>query len=426
MRFIITLIASLILLIPVSAQDQWEIVNEGIDYDFSFVDFINKDTGWIAGEKGLFKTTDGAESWTLVYDDTTLHEIDFYNDTIGWAYIKGWSSPDPDACIIKTLDGGHTWFRQRKVSSGVGIYVVSDSVVYTIERRDYIFRTVDGGTSWENITPSQGSDFQSAYFFISDTGIVMGHDSIIFRTFNGGKTWDRIDTGFGRLGSLRLIDGSTGYFTAWKDTSNLICKTTDTFSNWSVIAESPDYLRSCHVFADDTIIAIRSIGGWSISNRCIIKSTDGGATWKLTDHMQITSNGWGYSINLHVVENVAYLFAMSGGGMSFILKSTDLGTHWKCLNLTFPMQDVHFINREIGFIAGRYSGFHHSGGFLLKTQDEGRTWDPVYNPGFVPGGIHFVNDSLGFITGGGMSMLHRMEGKTGCTMKTCTFVICTF
>ena len=76
------------MVISLDAQSQWEIVNEGFVYDIQLVDFINKDTGWFAGSKGLFKTTDWAENWTFVNDETKLHEIDFCNDSIGWAYVK--------------------------------------------------------------------------------------------------------------------------------------------------------------------------------------------------------------------------------------------------------------------------------------------------------------------------------------------------
>lgn len=390
------------LMTTISAQGQWEIMNEGYTYDFSYVDFINKDTGWHAGAKGLFKTTDGAESWVLVYDDTTLHEIDFYNDTIGWAYVKSeFQSPDPDACIVKTLDGGHTWFCQKKVSPLRGLYVLSDSVVYSFEMkyldewRYFISKTVDGGTSWEDLPRNWESKLRLPYFYNADTFVVISDDNTIFRTFDGGQTWDRIESGFGRINSIKLINGSSGYFTASNETSSFICKTTDTFSSWSVITKNSEFINFCHFFNDDTIIALKSLD-WGAS-RYIINSTDGGATWKQTDHMQLIANGWGYIIQKYVIENVAYLFAMSEG-MSFILKSTDLGTHWKCLNLTFPMQDVHFMNRDNGFIAGSYRGFHHRGGFILKTQNAGRTWTPTYNPGFVPGKMHFLNDSLGFIS----------------------------
>ncbi len=64
-NYLLATITSFLLLIPVSAQDQWEIVNEGIGSGFGAIDFINRDTGWVAGAKGIFKTIDGGENWVL-------------------------------------------------------------------------------------------------------------------------------------------------------------------------------------------------------------------------------------------------------------------------------------------------------------------------------------------------------------------------
>ena len=84
--------------------------------------------------------------------------------------------------------------------------------------------------------------------------------------------------------------------------------------------------------------------------------------------------------------------------MSFILKSTDFGANWNFLNLTFPMQDVHFTDPKTGFISGTYRDLHYYGGFLMKTEDGGQSWELENNPGFVPARIYFLNDSLGYIT----------------------------
>ena len=54
--FIITIIATFVLLIPTGAQDQWEIVNEGFGFDLQNSDFINPDTRWVDGYDGILKT----------------------------------------------------------------------------------------------------------------------------------------------------------------------------------------------------------------------------------------------------------------------------------------------------------------------------------------------------------------------------------
>lgn len=351
MKSILAILISFILLTPISAQDQWEIVNEG--FYFRDIDFINKDTGWISGENGLYKTIDGAESWELVNDQKTFVDIDFYDNNIGWAYEKGGSaSNDPETGI---------------------------------------FKTIDGGTSWYTITPPEGSGFSSVHCFNSEKGIVIGRDGIIYRTLNGGSSWYQYNQGLGHIGNIQITGESTAYFMA----GGVIYKTTNTFISWSEIAIDAEYILNYHFFSRDTIIALRrDTSGY---NCYIVKSINGGQTWKQVDHLKIPLPQRGDGSSLSAAENVAF-FVFSIGSMNFILKSTDQGLNWKFLNLTFPMQDVHFMNRYNGFIAGSYDGYHISGGILLMTQNAGDTWEPVTISGSPYEKIHFVKNSQGYIT----------------------------
>ena len=105
MRFIITLITSLILLIPASGQGRWLIIDT-LNYpvntphfgtvlsDLFDVQFLNQDIGYIGGGACgfhytwglLFKTIDGGETWNaLVVDGNfSIAMIDFISDTVGW------------------------------------------------------------------------------------------------------------------------------------------------------------------------------------------------------------------------------------------------------------------------------------------------------------------------------------------------------
>jgi len=62
-NFISLLFYILIAIIHVSAQEngEWEILNEG--GSFGFIDFVDQNTGWIAGDKTLLKTENGGTTW---------------------------------------------------------------------------------------------------------------------------------------------------------------------------------------------------------------------------------------------------------------------------------------------------------------------------------------------------------------------------
>ena len=85
-----TFISFLILfsiVITLNGQNKWEVVNEGVDYDLKSVDFINDNTGWIAGENGIFLTTNGCKNWAILNRDLNFNLIDFYDESIGWATV---------------------------------------------------------------------------------------------------------------------------------------------------------------------------------------------------------------------------------------------------------------------------------------------------------------------------------------------------
>ncbi len=342
------------MMITLCGQGLWEIVNKGIEYDLKSVDFISNDVGWIAGEKGVFKTTDGAENWALICTKTKLHEIDFLTDSIGWACAKWGELCDSlgISCqywIIKTLDGGQTWIPQKRVHGLYDLKVVSPRVVYAIG--DSILKTMDGGSNWENVTPADGSLYSSACFYNADTGLVVGDQNTIFRTSDGGETWNtRSIPEFSEISNVKFIDSSAISFLASDDSGlYFICKTIDTFQTWSVLFENKYPIHWCHYYDKNVIISLADTmetlqNGINI-NLNFLKSTDGGTTWMQTEHMQL-DNSWTYK--LHATENVTYVFAQNRLSSKLLLESTDQGNHWQIEGMTIPLKDVHFVNREKG------------------------------------------------------------------------------
>lgn len=91
-------------------------------------------------------------------------------------------------------------------------------------------------------------------------------------------------------------------------------------------------------------------------------------------------------------------FAISRNGK--IVKTMDGGYHWSTLSsgVDFNLKRIRFINNKIGFVIGGDS----TGGYLLKTQDAGSTWQLINlhlpEPGW-PTGVFFLDANKGFITG---------------------------
>ena len=148
------------------------------------VDFVDTQTGWIAGQHGrLMKTVDGGATWQ---DETTplnrddqvfLFDIQFLNRDTGWVVGS-------EGTILHTTDGGVTW---RQVHTGV-VNARSEDVPEIIERRAGVRDTFDTGQR----TP--GLFLTGVRFVDANRGWVVGHfgyegRSIVLRTEDSGATW---------------------------------------------------------------------------------------------------------------------------------------------------------------------------------------------------------------------------------------------
>lgn len=144
------------------------------------VDPTNSNIIWVAaygpvwsngGERGVYKSTDGGETWTCVKhisDYTGCNELvmDPHNPNVLYAafhqrqrkvftYIGG----GPESGLFKTTDGGETWTQLKgglpggEVGRiGLDISPVNPNVLYAVveagDRKGGIYRTNDAGASW--------------------------------------------------------------------------------------------------------------------------------------------------------------------------------------------------------------------------------------------------------------------------------------
>jgi photosystem II stability/assembly factor-like uncharacterized protein len=126
----------------------WEIDTLPFIYDFKGVYFLNPDTGFLYGYQNLVKTINGGKDWFPV----TVNPED------------------------------HLDFVSMSFPTSLTGYVINGS---EISNRS-IFKTVDGGETWNSIDPPTSSYILSVNFFTEDEGVIVGENAIIFKTQTGG------------------------------------------------------------------------------------------------------------------------------------------------------------------------------------------------------------------------------------------------
>ena len=210
------------------------------------IDPSHHDTVWVGtGESwmrnsvsignGIYKTTDGGETWQYMGLPQSGHvakiAIDPRDGNSVYACVPGklWSD-SPDRGLYKTTDGGRTWSLVLKGGnlstgcSGVSLDPKDPSVLFaamwdfrrkgwtfrsggpspTAKSASGLFRSADGGKTWIEVTPAANKGFPAKpYGRIAVTiapsnpkivyAFVESPHSALFRSDDGGKTWSQRD-----------------------------------------------------------------------------------------------------------------------------------------------------------------------------------------------------------------------------------------
>jgi len=142
-------------------------------------------------------------------------------------------------------------------------------------------------------------------------------------------------------------------------------------------------------------------------NGYIIKSTDGGRSWKNIPTFQ--------PFYLRAIQAPTDSILYTVGSWRSVLKSEDQGESWYPLTINVSnrlgnasdfFNDVFFLNKNKGFVVG-------DNGMVATTLDGGQSWKDTVISGIFSSRLNcvtFVNDSLGFISGGSNTLLRTKNG----------------
>ncbi|MFO7893118.1 MAG: hypothetical protein R6U63_05255 [Longimicrobiales bacterium] len=187
------------------------------------IDPRDADVVWIAaqgplwsagGDRGLYKTTDGGETWDKVLDISEYTGVtDIVMDprdpdvviAAAWQRMrKVWTlvSGGPESALYKTEDGGATWAELRRGLPGgdVGRYGLclspaNPDYVYAVVEADNggFYRSTDRGASWRKVDDwtSRGNYYQELICDPVDPERVFAMDTYTRITVDGGETIER-------------------------------------------------------------------------------------------------------------------------------------------------------------------------------------------------------------------------------------------
>ncbi len=256
--------------------------------------------------------------WTLIPSGTTtnLQAVHFPTDSIG--YIVG-----DFGIVLKSIDTGDTWqtIHLDSAYSFKSVFFTSNDIGYAAAGD--LYKTTDGGINWTQILTPTLNPISKVYF-VNDTLGFASESGILYKTINAGNTWVIALTG--TFAFIHFPSDSVGYFGG-------SYKTTDGGQSFTPLTPwfSNSILEAIY-FSNDTI---GYMCGWY--NSLLIKTIDGGLSWRNLDSMSSVSCFDVYFSN----ENMGYY--IDNGGSTRIRTTTDGGTTWTTqLNATNFLSEFFF------------------------------------------------------------------------------------
>lgn len=199
------------------------------------VHFLNSNTGYYAGDDGIFKTTNGGVDWMLM---TTgyFRSVHFVSIDVGYACgTQGYGYG-----VSKTTDGGKTWTQCFNQGSTANLFLVDAKEGYAAQWAypfKELYKTVNSGTSWTTINiPDLKNGFSTVFFTDKNTGYVGEWYGGLFKTTDGGDTWTKVEFGTAfKVMSVHFTDSNTGFAAGGNDPNSIIMSTVDAGKTWTKI-----------------------------------------------------------------------------------------------------------------------------------------------------------------------------------------------
>ncbi|MEP6944847.1 MAG: YCF48-related protein [Acidobacteriota bacterium] len=280
-------IGSLILVFAFGAfaQSGWSARRTGdARVDLVTVFFTSANRGFVAGDGGyLASTNDAGRTWTKYPLNTTedINEIYFRNDENGYL-VAG-------KLLFITRDGGQTWqptqiFREADFPKGVPEFL---SIRFADKKRGIIigsvlnkagdvidslvFRTENGGDSWQRINVPTKKELIHADFSGKSQVWAVGDDGVILHSEDGGLNWRTQSSGTTKpLYNVDFRNDNEGFAVG---KSGTVLRTENGGATWSAVNTNfrDTFLRVN--FSDDK-------NGWIVGySGALLRSVDRGLTW---------------------------------------------------------------------------------------------------------------------------------------------------
>ncbi len=348
-------------------------------------DPADTNTIYVGESLGLYKTTDGGETWSaqdggLIEPSVTSLAIDPADPSVLWAVdeVRG---------AFRINGGGATW---TPIPAPLGtrrilVDPATPSTLYGFGPNG-IFRSVNAGNSWRSAgyTASPPDSFQVVLFAGSPPTLLAGTASGFLESSDQGTTWQGRNQGIREVSVSSIAVGpiaqpsifaavSTGSLETMG--AGWIAGSPVNANDWSALSGTVDGLATSVVIDPVSPMNVYAVVGLNF-----LRSTDGGRTWELISNGNF-SFGW---LAVGPTNPVTIYSAIRvATRIDPIVRSTDGGNTWVSLNFPFDNSRgplLPAVNSGVVVDPNRAGRVYVAGDFgIARTTDDGGTWVKLSN-----------------------------------------------
>ncbi len=392
---------------------------------------------------GIYKSTDGGNTWTQIVDAGDVASFDSFFDYV-WdikvasngdvlvaTYDKIYKSTDGGANFSAVLEGRST----SSYSSYTDIEIASDGTMYASLSsggdNGGIYKSTDGGDTWTDITPSGfPSDFQRVVigsdpsnadivYFLGNTNSTDADGRtihLLWKYDNGSGTWTDLSANIPMPNTVSgYFDSQGGYDLVIKvkpDNSNVVFiggtnlyRSTDAFSTGNNIDQVGGYVPDGSSYSKYTnhhpdqhslafdpqnadILYSGHDGGISVTQNCESTDTDGdGETieWTSLNNGYLTTQAYGLAADETATYPDIIVAGFQDNG-SWITFSTDPTEAWSSIG-SGDGGFCEFSKTTDGYIVYTESQNGHVYAYTFGSDGSFKNWTRVYpelvDPDFI-------------------------------------------
>ncbi len=349
---------------------------------------------------GVYKSTDGGESWKLLEEATGDPSeggvyINEYNDSEIYSVFSRETFVSKDTGLSSEI---FLNTKEHPIIPDVGVEIITfgknESEVFMAGLQG-VYRTYDNGRTWiETNTGFVGSEVVDIATALDGTMYATTYNLGIFKSIDGGKNWGFASFGIKSWYGMQLATHPEDPDTVFTTTSGGVYKSTNAGESWKLIGGSDlcddeEVGGNCHyhgiiIEKEAPFKVLVGSGGDQYSKEGVglTGSEDNGESWRNSDD--------GFIKDVHVSKliidpnNSNIFYATTQGETEYtdkvgdgagVFKSTDRGNNWTQINNGLNSLETNVLVVDPNDSETLYLGTDDDG--IYKSKNGGENWEKL-------------------------------------------------